>query len=89
LLPNLGGARLVYGLVENVVTLRKFQKHGFGRSVMELAIETARQAGAYKIMLQTGVEVKATAFYEKIGFSSSSKVGMELRKISSRVITTP
>jgi GNAT superfamily N-acetyltransferase len=84
LLPNLGGVRLVYGLVENVVTLRTFQKRGFGRGVMSLLIEAAWSAGAYKIMLLTGSQASASRFYEKLGFSGDSKVGMQIRNIPVR-----
>lgn len=86
LLPNLGGSRLVYGLVENVVTLSAFQKRGFGRGVVDLMISAAWEAGAYKIMLLTGIEAKATKFYEKLGFSADSKIGMQIRNIPVRRI---
>ena len=76
ILPNLGGARLAYGLVENVVTLRAFHGKGLGRGVMTMLIESAWSAGAYKIMLLTGAEAGAVGFYEKLGFSGESKVGM-------------
>lgn len=84
ILPNLGGARLAYGLVENVVTLRAFQNQGFGRGVMTMLIEAAWAAGAYKIMLLTGAEAGAFGFYEKLGFSGESKIGMQIRKIPVR-----
>jgi GNAT superfamily N-acetyltransferase len=80
ILPNLGGARMAYGLVENVVTLRAFQKRGFGRDVMGALIEAAWDAGAYKIMLLTGVGRGARGFYEKCGFSGESKIGMQMRR---------
>ncbi len=83
-LPNLGGVRLAYGLVENVVTLQSFQRQGFARGVMAMLTEAAWAAGAYKIMLLTGAEVGASDFYEKLGFSSDSKIGMQIRKIPAR-----
>jgi GNAT superfamily N-acetyltransferase len=84
ILPNLGGKRLVYGLVENVVTLRAFQKQGLGRGVMNMLIDAAWAAGAYKIMLLTGSDAGAIGFYEKLGFSGESKIGMQMRKIPVR-----
>jgi GNAT superfamily N-acetyltransferase len=84
ILPNLGGARLAYGLVENVVTLRAFQGQGFGRGVMNKLIESAWAAGCYKIMLLTGMEAGASGFYEKLGFSGESKIGMQIRRIPER-----
>jgi GNAT superfamily N-acetyltransferase len=84
ILPNLGGARLAFGLVENVVTLRAFHKRGLGRGVMMKLIDAAWAAGAYKIMLLTGSDAGAVGFYEKLGFSGESKNGMQMRKIPVR-----
>lgn len=80
ILPNLGGVRVAYGLVENVVTLREFQMQGFGRGVMALLIQSAWDAGAYKLMLLTGAGRGARGFYEKCGFSGESKIGMQMRR---------
>ncbi len=84
MLPNLGGSRLAYGLVENVVTLRAFQMRGLSKGVMTMLIEAAWTAGAYKIMLLTGSETGARGFYEKLGFSGESKIGMQIRGIAVR-----
>lgn len=84
ILPSLGGLRLAYGLVENVVTLRSFQRQGLGRGVMAMLTEAAWAAGAYKIMLLTGAEAGASGFYEKLGFSGESKIGMQIRRIPER-----
>ncbi len=84
ILPNLGGVRMAYGLVENVVTLAAFQRQGFGRVVMAAVVEAAWAAGAYKIMLLTGVEAGAAGFYEKCGFSGDSKIGMQMRRVPTR-----
>jgi GNAT superfamily N-acetyltransferase len=86
ILPNLGGVRLAYGLVENVVTLQAYQKRGLGRGVIDMLIQAAWTAGAYKIMLLTGVEAGARKFYEKCGFSGQSKIGMQMRRIPARKI---
>jgi GNAT superfamily N-acetyltransferase len=80
ILPNLGGMRMAYGLIENVVTLQAFQKQGLGRAVMSLLIQAAWDADAYKIMLLTGLERGARGFYEKCGFSGESKIGMQMRR---------
>jgi GNAT superfamily N-acetyltransferase len=86
-LPNLSKARPVYCLVENVVTLRAFQGQGLGRCVMNAVIEAAWAAGAYKIMLLTGSDAGAKGFYEKLGFSAESKIGMQMRRVPARKIT--
>jgi GNAT superfamily N-acetyltransferase len=85
-LPNLGGVRLAYGLVENVVTLQAHHKQGLGRGVMKAVVDAAWVAGAYKIMLLTGVEAGAHGFYEKCGFLGESKIGMQMRRVPARKI---
>jgi GNAT superfamily N-acetyltransferase len=84
LLPNLTPTRPIYGLIENVVTLKAFQNSGFGRAVVDHIIDAAWAAGAYKIMLLTGVQSDAKDFYLKCGFSSDSKHGMEMRRVPVR-----
>lgn len=80
LLPNVLWQGRPYALIENVVTLRAFQKRGFGRTVMQTAIAAAWAADAYKIMLMTGQKRGAKGFYEAVGFSSEDKFAMVIRR---------
>jgi GNAT superfamily N-acetyltransferase len=89
ILPNLGGSRMAYGLVENVVTLAAFQKRGIGRDVLSALVQAAWDAGAYKIMLMTGTGRGARGFYEKCGFSGESKIGMQMRRVTERNNSKP
>ena len=73
-----------YGLVENVVTLAARRGQGIGTLVLEHVINAAWQAGAYKIMLQTGRARGALRFYEGLGFSRTEKHGMILRRMPAR-----
>lgn len=80
LLPNVLWNGRPYALIENVVTLRVFQKRGLGRKVMQAAIDAAWAADAYKIMLMSGQKRGAQGFYEAVGFSSEDKFAMVLRR---------
>lgn len=54
------------GHIEDVVTRKGFQGMGIGSSVVRKAIEAAKQAGCYKIVLDCSE--KNIPFYEKLGF---------------------
>lgn len=54
------------GHIEDVVTRKGFQGMGIGSSVVKKAIEAAREAGCYKIVLDCSEE--NVPFYEKLGF---------------------
>lgn len=79
LLPNVLWNARPYGLIENVVTRKSLQRQGYGRCVLQAAIDAAWSANAYKLMLMTGQGRGATGFYEAIGFSSKDKFAMVLR----------
>ncbi len=84
ILPNLTFNGRSYALIENVVTLQSHWGKGFGRAVMQEAAERAWATGAYKIMLLTGKELGARAFYERLGYTSDDKHGMTLRRAPKR-----
>ena len=79
LIPNVTHQGRPYGVIENVVTLPTHQRRGFGRVVMQAAIDTAWQANAYKVMLMTGRANSTKGFYEALGFDSTEKWSMILR----------
>ena len=84
ILPNMTVAGRPYALIENVVTLKQFERRGLARAVMEQAINHAWAQEAYKIMLLTGHTANAKGFYEKLGFSGDDKHAMTLRKVPPR-----
>jgi GNAT superfamily N-acetyltransferase len=84
LLPNMTFSARPYALIENVVTRRDWQGQGFGRAVVQTAIETAWAKDAYKIMLLTGQSFAARGFYERLGFNATDKHGMILRRAPNR-----
>lgn len=83
-LPNMTVGGRPYALIENVVTLKRFERRGLARAVIENAIARAWARNAYKIMLLTGKMGDAKGFYEKLGFSAQDKHAMTLRKVPPR-----
>ena len=83
-IPNLTRGGRPYALVENVVTHADHRGAGFGRKVLNAAVERAWEAGCYKIMLMTGSKKPSTiAFYEAAGFEQS-KTGFQVRRAAVR-----
>jgi GNAT superfamily N-acetyltransferase len=75
-IPNITRATRPYGLIEHVVTLPGFERHGFARAVLSQALALAWSKGCYKVMLLSGVgRPGAHALYESVGFKSGVEVG--------------
>jgi GNAT superfamily N-acetyltransferase len=73
IVPNLSHHGLPWAVVENVVTDRRFQRQGIGRSMMEYAIDHAREAGCYKLQLASSkTRHEAHRFYQSLGFEASA-----------------
>jgi GNAT superfamily N-acetyltransferase len=65
-----------YAVIENVVTHADFRGRGHASKLMARAVEIARAAGCYKVMLLTGSKKENTlAFYERCGFNRADKTG--------------
>jgi GNAT superfamily N-acetyltransferase len=80
IVPNLTRRARSFGVIENVITHPDFRRQGLATQVLEHAIDTARQAGCYKVMLLSGANrAEAHALYEKVGFSKDTKLGFDLR----------
>lgn len=63
-----------YGVIENVVTHRAHRGRGYGKAVLNDALEFAWSQQCYKVMLMTGRQDQATLdFYAGAGFSGSEK----------------
>jgi len=78
--PNLTRNGASYALIENVVTAAAHRQRGYGRALIQHAVEAAWRAGCYKVMLLTGSKDPATLrFYENCGFSQD-KTGYQIRR---------
>ncbi|WP_298918007.1 GNAT family N-acetyltransferase [uncultured Roseobacter sp.] len=80
ILPNVTFDARPYALIENVATTQDYRMRGFGRGVMQAAVDEAWRQDAYKIMLLTGRKRGARGFYESLGFSCEDKFGMVMRR---------
>ena len=73
-IPNMTRACRPYGVIENVVTSPAFRRRGFGRAVLQHALDHAWSRGSYKVMLLTGRKNEETyKFYESSGFDRHAK----------------
>lgn len=69
LFEALGARCRPVAVMEDVVVAPQGRRQGVGRRMVEHAIEQARAAGAYKLMLSSNLSrPEAHAFYESLGF---------------------
>jgi len=74
IVPNLSHQALPWALVENVVVDEKYRRYGFGKLLMEYAINRAKEAGCYRIVLSSDKRRKeAHQFYRSLGFEASAE----------------
>ncbi len=75
-IPNLSRGARPFSVIENVVTRHDYRNRGCGAKVVNAAVDFARACGCYKVMLLSSSGRKAAhAFYEKLGFNSTDKIG--------------
>ena len=78
--PNLTRDARPYALVENVVTRADCRRQGHASACLARAVEIARDAGCYKVMLMTGARDAGTlAFYRRAGFDGGEKTAFVRR----------
>jgi GNAT superfamily N-acetyltransferase len=75
--PNLTHGAKPWAQLENMVIDASVRGSGAGRLLIEECLRTAREAGCYKVQLQSGnqrrsAENDAHGFYEHLGFAASS-----------------
>jgi len=78
-IPNLTRGALPYAIIENVVTHPEFRRQGIGKALISHALNLAKSAGCYKVMLLTGGDISVQKFYEKCGMQSGSKTAFVKR----------
>ena len=80
IIKNLTRGMRPYGLIENVVTAPEYRNKGYARSLINKAVETAKEYNCYKLMLLSGSKNEATIrFYVNSGFSNTEKTGFVMR----------
>ncbi len=80
LIRNLTRGARPYGLIENVVTHSDFRKKGYGKLVLQKAVNIARENDCYKVMLMTSSRMEGThSFYESCGFTKGDKIGFIIK----------
>ena len=77
IVPNLTHSGKPWAQVENMVTDATVRGSGIGRQLIDECLRLAREAGCYKVQLQSGnqrrsPENDAHGFYEHLGFAASS-----------------
>ena len=77
IVPNLTHDSQPWAQVENMVTEASTRGTGVGRRLIEDCLRLARDAGCYKVQLQSGNQRRshendAHGFYEHLGFANSS-----------------
>jgi GNAT superfamily N-acetyltransferase len=78
--PNFSRSGRPFALIENVVTHREYRRRGYGRQLVEHAVEAARQQGCYRVTLMTGSRREETLrFYESAGLRRDTKTAFEAR----------
>ncbi len=79
IIPNLTrGARSI-GLIENVVTHCQYRRQGLGKKVLSHAIQFAKDANCYKLMLLSNfTRADSHGFYKSLGFKDDKKLGFVL-----------
>lgn len=69
-----------YCVIENVVTEQALRNRGYGKAIIEHALDFAWSLGAYKVMLQTGSRRESTHnFYKSCGFRADDKFAFVAR----------
>ena len=88
IVPNLASGGRPFGVLEHVVTLNRFRRRGFGRAVLEFALEIAWSRNCYKVVLLSGVQRKeAHTLYESVGFRGDLERGFVAKPISGESVT--
>ncbi len=76
IIKNLTRGGRPYALIENVITHKDYRKCGYGKTVIEKAIQLAKDKNCYKVMLLTGRKDEGVmSFYESCGFKRGVKTG--------------
>ena len=80
--PNFSRCGRPFAMIENVVTDNEHRQRGYGRQIVQHAIECAREQGCYRVTLMTGSKREETLrFYDGTGMRRNAKTTFEVRFI--------
>lgn len=75
-IPNLACGARPFGVIEHVVTLSAHRGRGYGRRVLEYALDLAWSERCYKVVLLSGMQRSdAHRLYESVGFVGDVEKG--------------
>jgi GNAT superfamily N-acetyltransferase len=76
IIPNLASGARPFAVIEHVVTLSAHRGRGYGRRVLEHALELAWSRRCCKVMLLSGTQrTEAHRLYESVGFVGNVESG--------------
>jgi GNAT superfamily N-acetyltransferase len=79
--PNLLRGGRQHGFIENVVTHAGYRRRGYGRAVIQAALDTAWAADCHHVLLQSGrPDPGVHRFYEDCGFVPGVRIGYVARR---------
>ena len=73
IIPNLSHNALPWALIEGLIVDSRYRRRGLGKTLMQYAINKARDAGCYKLELSSNKKrLEAHGFYRSLGFEDSA-----------------
>lgn len=73
IVPNLSHGARPWAIIENVIVEEALRRQGVGRRLMEYAINRAKEAGCYRVSLDSNKNREAAhQFYLAMGFQTSA-----------------
>ncbi|MDC8772515.1 GNAT family N-acetyltransferase [Paucibacter sp. hw8] len=80
IIPNLACGAKPFGIIEHVVTLAAHRGRGYGRLVLEHALDLAWSAHCCKVHLLSGTQrTEAHRLYESVGFVGNVESGFVVK----------
>jgi predicted N-acetyltransferase YhbS len=73
IVPNLSHGARPWAILENMIVDSRYRRQGIGRLLLEHALNSAREAGCYKVQLLSNKKrTEAHIFYRASGFEESA-----------------
>ncbi|AMJ60739.1 GNAT family N-acetyltransferase [Bosea sp. PAMC 26642] len=79
IVPNLTREQRPFAIIENVVSDRSVRGLGFGKRVIQAAIDQSWSEGCYKMLMTGRTDAAVLAFYEACGFQRG-KTAFQIRR---------